>query len=539
MRSGAPSAVVAQGGGVGIGGGGFGVPARGLINLVDGGKDGVGGNGRAGKAVHVAFGQGKGLALKLVAEGVLQGAFAIIFRFVKAVVADDNIGNGQVLVQHELHGHGAAEALRSGAPSAVVARGGGVGIGGFRIGGEGGFRRGKRLRLVWLVVARGLIDLVDGGKDGVGGNGRAGKAVHVAFGQGKGLALKLVAEGVLQGAFAIIFRFVKAVVADDNIGNGQVLVQHELHGHGAAEALGSGAPSAVFIQRRPTVGILIGGGGGGSFRACQLAVYGIDRVHDRGGRNGRPADRVNVGKLKRRFFADELAAEGILQRLESITGSFVKIVVSYDNGGNGAFAVKLERYGYRSAEALRAGGVGRTAAAQVRDVFARQVDAAVYGGRGTRGAGDGVNGIVALRLAALDQLQRNLFAQILVGKGRLLSQRAQAGGFAEVFSANLHACNKPVAVQADRYGDIPAIAGHRGLNHVSNGFAVFIQALIATIHPAAVLKLHLRKGGRGGKQLDAGAFRRLQLDGLNGPFGQLIGQRKQQRGNQADADQQA
>ena len=242
-------------------------------------------------------------------------------------------------------------------------------------------------------------------------------------------------------------------------------------------------------------------------RSRQLTIHGIDGVHHSRGGNGGSAKRVNIRKLKRRRQADELALEGFLQSAGAVALGFVKEVVADDDGFDGAGVIQGQGYGHGAAKALHAGGIGRSAAAEVGNIFAYEVHAAVDGGGGNGGAGDGVNGIVALGLVALDDAQGNGLAGVLVGKFRLLGQRAQASGFVEVLAANVDAHDDALGVQANRHFHGAAIAVDGNGGHITNQIAVGVQALKAAIQPAAFLELHFLKTGRVGQQARAGLLR--------------------------------
>ena len=123
-------------------------------------------------------------------------------------------------------------------------------------------------------------------------------------------------------------------------------------------------------------------------------------------------------------------------------------------------------------------------------------------------------------------------------EGFLLGKRAKAGRFAEIFAAHVDARNDAVVIQAERYNDVPAIAGNGGLYYITHWIAIRVQRLVATVHPAVLTEIHLGKGGGRINQSSAGFFRSLNLVFLNGANRHLVGKGQKQRGDQADRNQQ-
>ena len=445
--------------------------------------------------------------------------------------------NGQAVVQREGHGHGAGKALRAGGPGAVAVGGGGHGAGhrrgvvSLRLGG----RRGQGLRLVGGVVGRGLIDRIDAVQHGVGGHGRAADAVHGAVLKRQSLADELLLEGGLQRLRAIAFGLGELVVADLDGLNGQAVIQSQSHRYGAAEALEGRAPGAVLIELRG--GRFLFGGSGRRRLAGQLGVDGVDGVDHGGGGNGCAGDGVDVAQLQRGRHADELRREAVLKGLLAVAFGFVEIVVANGDGGDGTVGVQLKGDGHGAAEALRAGGIGRSAAAEVGDILARKVDAAVDGGGGAGRAGNGVDGVVTLGLVALDQREGHGFADILLGELGLLGQSAQSGRFAEVFAAHVNAGDHAVHVHAQRDYDLAAVAIDRGLDHVAHSLAGGVQALVDAVHIAALGNFHGFKAASGRKHAGAGFLRGAQAVLLDGVLGQQVEAGKKQRRDEADHHQ--
>ena len=513
--------------------------ASSLINGVHSVQDRIGGDGGAGNGVDIAVRERQGLTHKLVGErGFLRlGAQAIGFG--KLIVTDFDALDGQAVIQGQRYGHGACEALRIGRPGAVAIGGGSHG-GGHRRGvvrlrfGLGG-RRGQGLRLVGGIVGRSLIDRVDAVQHGIGGHGRAADAVHSAVLKRQGLADELLLERGLQRLRAIALGLGKLIVADLDALDGQVVIQGQSHHHGAAEALEGRAPGAVLIELGGGR-FLLGGSSSGDL-AGQLSVDGVDGVDHGGGGDGRAGDGVDVRKRQRGLHTDELRRETVLKGFLAVAFGFVEIIVANGDGGDGTAGVQLKGDGYGAAEALRAGGIGRSAAAEVGDILARQVDTAVDSGGSTGRAGNGVDGVFTLGFVPLDQGERHLLADVLLGKFGLLGQSAQTRRFAEVLAAHVNAGDHAVHIHAQRDHDFAAVAVNGGLNDISHRFAGGIQALVYTVHVAAFGNFHGFKAGGGGKHAGAGFLRGAQAVLLDGVLGQQVEAGKKQRRDEADHHQ--
>ena len=506
-----------------------------LINGVHSVQHRIGGDGRTADGVDIAVLERQGFAHELIGKLGILGFGAQAVGFGKLVVADFDALDGQAVIQSQRHGHGAGKALRTGRPGAVAIGSGSHG-GGHRRGvvrlrfGLGG-RRGQGLRLVGGIVGRGLIDRVDAVQHGGGGHGRAADAVHIAVLKRQGLADELLLERGLQRLRAIALGLGKLIVADLDALDGQVVVQGQSHHHGAAEALEGRAPGAVLIELGDGRFLLGGSSSGGL--AGQLSVDGVDGVDHGGGGDGRAGDGVDVRKRQRGLHTDELRREAVLKGFLAVAFGFVEIIVANGDGGDGTAGVQLKGDGHGAAEALRAGGIGRSAAAEVGDILARQVDTAVDSGGSAGRAGNGVDGVFTLGFVPLDQGEGHLLADVLLGKRGLLGQSAQARRFAEVLAAHVNAGDHAVHIHAQRDHDFAAVAVHSGLNDISHRFAGGIQALVYTVHVAAFGNLHGLKAGGNGKHAGAGFFRGTLAVLLDGVLGQQIEAGKKQRRDEA------
>ena len=264
----------------------------------------------------------------------------------------------------------------------------------------------------------------------------------------------------------------------------------------------------------------------------------IDGIHNSLRSDGSTGNGVDVSQSERGNLADELGLEGLFQSLGAEAFGFVEEGVADGDLGDCAGVIQLHGHGHGASEALNAAGVGRAStAAHIHHKLTGQVYTAVNCSGGDGSAGNSVNSIIALGRVALDELQRHGLADKLVGKRRLLGQRAETGGFAEVVAADVDAGDDVVGIHTDGYNDFSAVAANGGFYNIANRAAFGVKTFVAAVHGAAFLEFNRLKGDSSRKQTGARFSSQTGRIFFDRAFGDLIKDRQKHSCNQANRNQ--
>ena len=288
-----------------------------------------------------AHGDGAVQTDKLFAESGFLSLGTKAGSFSKLIVANDDFGNLTGVVQCDFHIHGTGKTLGRSKVTAIFILTDNVRFGSFN--GSAGSRGSNRcfsFRLGFHRFAAGESQcLIDGLNHSSAGNGGAGNGIHL-FAQVNGAAQpnELLIESGFLCLLAVTGGFGKAVVADDDFGDGLLIVHCDFHIHGTGKALDFRIETAgrnfANIGRR------------GGREAGDLAYFvsrAVHAAHNGIGRDGGRSDGVHIFMQRHgNGKTGELVGESGFFCFGTQTGSFGKVGTAHADAGEYTVRIKTD-----------------------------------------------------------------------------------------------------------------------------------------------------------------------------------------------------